>query len=164
MNPNPWLVDSVQAFSCLKCPECDFHAKEEIYFRNHALENHPMSFVLFHKKDLDDTNDSKSSKILNGSPNCQDFEDSQSYSQEVKVKDIMKDSLKDRQTCLQDLNSNYPLKLQDPQNCLEDMKDKELLQGKSNFQDSHNDLDGPQIVCPKKNEDVGTAFIYQVID
>ena len=46
---NPWQVDSVQAFVCLKCPECTFDAKKGEIFRDHALENHPLSFVLFGK-------------------------------------------------------------------------------------------------------------------
>ena len=46
---NPWEVDSVQAFLCLKCPECEFDAKQKDMFREHALENHPLSFVLFGK-------------------------------------------------------------------------------------------------------------------
>ena len=46
---NPWQVDSVQAFVCLKCPECTFDAKTGEVFRDHALENHPLSFVLFGK-------------------------------------------------------------------------------------------------------------------
>ena len=47
MSRNPWLVDSVQAFSYLKCPECDFNSKDESIFQDHAVENHPLSFVLF---------------------------------------------------------------------------------------------------------------------
>ena len=49
MNPNPWHVDSIQEFSCLKCPECMFFTKEEFDLKDHALENHPMSFMLFGK-------------------------------------------------------------------------------------------------------------------
>ena len=49
MNTNPWQVDSIWAFSCLKCPECEFYSKEEDYFRSHAMANHPGSAVLFGK-------------------------------------------------------------------------------------------------------------------
>ena len=49
MDINPWLVESVQVFSRLKCPECVFIAKKENIFRDHALGKHPMSFVLFGK-------------------------------------------------------------------------------------------------------------------
>ena len=49
MADNPWHVDSIQAFSFFKCPECIFDAKEEDVFQNHALENHPLSFALFGK-------------------------------------------------------------------------------------------------------------------
>ena len=44
---NPWDVDSLEAFACFKCPECDFDAKFEGPFQNHAVENHPLSFVFF---------------------------------------------------------------------------------------------------------------------
>ena len=49
MNINPWIVDSVQAFYCLKCPECPFYTKEETYFQNHAMSDHPLSAMLFGK-------------------------------------------------------------------------------------------------------------------
>ena len=47
---NPWQVDSVESFSYLKCPECLFDTKEKTCFQNHAIENHPLSHVLFGKK------------------------------------------------------------------------------------------------------------------
>ena len=50
MDDNPWLVDSIEAFSCLKCPECTFDTKGKDFFQVHAVENHPLSFVLFGKK------------------------------------------------------------------------------------------------------------------
>ena len=54
---NPWVVDSIQSFSFLNCPECDFKVKEEDDFHKHAVKNHPLSFVLFDqsmKKELPD--------------------------------------------------------------------------------------------------------------
>ena len=47
MDTNPWQVDSIEAFSCLKCPECFFYSRDENYFRNHAMANHPCSVVFF---------------------------------------------------------------------------------------------------------------------
>ena len=47
---NPWQVESIEAFAYLKCPECVFDCKEEVIFQNHALKNHPLSFVLFDVK------------------------------------------------------------------------------------------------------------------
>ena len=44
---NPWLVENVQAFSFLNCPECAFKVKEVGIFQNHAVRNHPQSSVLF---------------------------------------------------------------------------------------------------------------------
>ena len=46
---NPWRVDSIQEFSCLKCPECDYFNKKESFFKDHAISNHPLSSVLFDK-------------------------------------------------------------------------------------------------------------------
>ena len=63
---NPWQVDSVQAFVCLKCPECTFDTKKGEHFRDHALENHPLSFVLFGKtlKEEGDFDQTKSADQL----------------------------------------------------------------------------------------------------
>ena len=44
---NPWLVDSIQDFWFLKCPECNFDTKEEYIFQHHAIQNHPQSLPLF---------------------------------------------------------------------------------------------------------------------
>ena len=49
MNTNLWQVESIEAFLCLKCPECDFYSKDQNHFRNHALTNHPCSVVFFGK-------------------------------------------------------------------------------------------------------------------
>ena len=49
MGENPWQVDSIQAFLCFKCPECIFNTKKEDIFEDHAIENHPLSLVLFSK-------------------------------------------------------------------------------------------------------------------
>ena len=44
---NPWQVDSMEAFACLKCPECYFTSKQENLFQDHAVQCHPLSHVLF---------------------------------------------------------------------------------------------------------------------
>ena len=46
---NPWKVESIQNFSCLKCPECFFFTKEEKDFEIHAVADHPLSAALFDK-------------------------------------------------------------------------------------------------------------------
>ena len=47
---NPWDVDSIEAFTFLKCPECIFDTREENNFLEHAFENHPLSSVFFGKR------------------------------------------------------------------------------------------------------------------
>ena len=49
MESNPWQVNSIQAFNCLKCPECMFFSQEELDFKAHAMKNHPMSNSFFNK-------------------------------------------------------------------------------------------------------------------
>ena len=46
---NPWQVVSIEAFYCLKCPECMYFTTDDNGFYNHAVENHPLSGVLFGK-------------------------------------------------------------------------------------------------------------------
>ena len=50
MNTNPWLVDSIKAFSFLNCPECTFRTKEENLFGYHAAKNHSLSTAFFDKQ------------------------------------------------------------------------------------------------------------------
>jgi hypothetical protein len=40
MEENPWAVDSLSRFIFYNCPECDFKAKDEPSFQNHAVEFH----------------------------------------------------------------------------------------------------------------------------
>ena len=47
MNDNPWLVNSLQDFAFLHCPECHFMSKEDKSFQHHATESHPLSYVFF---------------------------------------------------------------------------------------------------------------------
>ena len=47
MEGNPWLVENVQAFLFLNCPECTFKVKEANLFQDHAEKNHLLSSVLF---------------------------------------------------------------------------------------------------------------------
>ena len=47
MSANPWLVENIQEFSFLNCPECAFKVKEEDKFQEHAVRNHSQSSALF---------------------------------------------------------------------------------------------------------------------
>ncbi len=37
---NPWNVTNLSEFCYFFCPECDFKEKNQILFRNHAIETH----------------------------------------------------------------------------------------------------------------------------
>ena len=52
MSINPWIVDSIQEFYFLKCPECDFLNKEVSDFQDHAVDNHPLSVAFFGDSDM----------------------------------------------------------------------------------------------------------------
>ena len=53
---NPWQVVSIEAFYCLKCPECMFFTTEDNAFYEHAVKNHPLSGVLFGKPKVETVN------------------------------------------------------------------------------------------------------------
>ena len=63
MAENPWQVESIKAFYYLKCPECQYHTKEENLFENHAVENHPLSNVFFENKTVTKLFDTKSKSL-----------------------------------------------------------------------------------------------------
>ena len=52
---NPWLVDTIEAFSFYCCPECTFKSSKPFFFQNHALQNHDLSKSLFDNANLDET-------------------------------------------------------------------------------------------------------------
>ena len=52
MSENPWRVESIHAFYLIKCPECQFDTKEEELFENHAMKNHPLSYVFFDNRNF----------------------------------------------------------------------------------------------------------------
>ena len=74
---NPWQVDSMEAFACLKCPECYFTSKQGDLFQDHAVQCHPLSHVLFGMIELEyntdkeiqryDQNDIQSYQYMNSS-------------------------------------------------------------------------------------------------
>ena len=64
MNLNPWNVSSIDEFSYLNCPECDFHTKEKKNFQDHATRNHPLSAVLFSKEVISFLNEINQLKVL----------------------------------------------------------------------------------------------------
>ena len=63
MDDNPWLVDSIHSFSVFKCPECIFDSKEEDNFQDHAIQNHPLSFVFFGKPGVEISTEEKSTDL-----------------------------------------------------------------------------------------------------
>ena len=89
MTANPWHVESLEAFSCLKCPQCMYTSKDEIYFQDHALKNHPLSHVFFgNKSDDQETNQDEHcttvNEILKEEHNSFDYDESfESIEQDV---------------------------------------------------------------------------------
>ena len=64
MDKNPWAVDSIKDFWFLNCPECDFKAKEDDSFLDHANEEHPLSWILLEKSlEIDNFNVDSSTKV-----------------------------------------------------------------------------------------------------
>ena len=91
---NPWLVDSVQAFTYLKCPECVFDTKEVHNFQAHALENHPLSIVLFgngkvlKQERLDDSQ--------NYADYCQTYLEDPNYNQSYEYIEYLDEKLEEK--------------------------------------------------------------------
>jgi len=73
---NPWLVDSIQAFWFLKCPECVFDTKEADSFQEHAVENHPSSVEFFEKRRISKENHPLSVAF---------FENDETFKEEITV-------------------------------------------------------------------------------
>ena len=81
----PWKVDSIQAFSCLKCPECPFNTKGEDLFQDHALKNHPLSHLLFDKsKKLLEISDSTEASSTTSKRPAETIECTKSQAKKVK--------------------------------------------------------------------------------
>ena len=40
---NPWLVENLDDFNFLCCPECAYKSKDDTAFIEHAIEKHPKS-------------------------------------------------------------------------------------------------------------------------
>ena len=66
---NPWLVENIETFNFLCCPECVYRSKEKTSFQNHALQNHERSKPFFltiencMKIEINEENDSVSIDI-----------------------------------------------------------------------------------------------------
>ena len=57
-------MDSIEAFSYLKCPECTYETKEKTIFKYHSLENHPLSHVLFGTTESDNSDTKKTNMYI----------------------------------------------------------------------------------------------------
>ena len=53
MMENPWMVEKLQDFLFLNCPECSFKTKAKDYFQNHAVKEHPMSCAFFNDFEIE---------------------------------------------------------------------------------------------------------------
>ena len=74
MNLNPWNVSSIDEFSYLNCPECDFHTKEKKNFQDHATRNHPLSAILFSKEVISFLNEINQLKVLSNDQKNKELE------------------------------------------------------------------------------------------
>ena len=97
---NPWQVESIQAFTILKCPECFFDTKDENKFENHAVVNHPMSYVLFGKSEKDINHSSVTSiehDLKDNTVQASEFdkEGTEKYLQEENDIDIKEEPIED---------------------------------------------------------------------
>ena len=107
---NPWQVDSMEAFACLKCPECYFTSKQENLFQDHAVQCHPLSHVLFGMIKLEcDANEEKQRYDRKYFENYQ-------YENSSKQSDVFRDST---ETFLNKIGSD------DDQIVLDQLKSKE---------------------------------------
>ena len=130
MNSNPWQVDSIQTFYCLKCPECMFFSHKEFDFRHHAMENHPLSYLLFgksenneemaqheEKSDIDENYENVLSTSINSNSLIENtMIEKESFDSEIKVNNDLK---------LIEMNEEYfvpTMNLKDDNTIVEDEK------------------------------------------
>ena len=110
MKGNPWHVESIQAFYFLKCPECGFDTKEEKNFQTHAIQNHPLSSVLFGERVL-----AKKIVILEQKPNPDEYEKDWNNQEESLLPSndqIITDesTSKIKEEILEEINLDIPIK------------------------------------------------------
>jgi len=110
MEGNPWHVESIHAFYFLKCPECGFDTKEEKNFQTHAIQNHPMSSVLFGERVL-----AKKIVILEQKPDPDEYEKDWNNQEESLLPSndqIITDETtsKIKEEILEEINLDIPIK------------------------------------------------------
>ena len=82
---NPWQVDTIHSFWYLKCPECNFDSKDEDIFEDHAVENHPLSFVLFSNAFKEESSNNFRDKVLHSSKTDMSYKDQSDKN--IKIED-----------------------------------------------------------------------------
>ena len=110
MKGNPWHVESIQAFYFLKCPECGFNTKEEKNFQTHAIQNHPLSSVLFGERVL-----AKKIVILEQKPDPDEYEKDWNNQEESLLPSndqiiTDKSTSKIKEEILEEINLDIPIK------------------------------------------------------
>ena len=63
MAENPWLVESLEAFSYYCCPECDHKNQSRENFVQHALQNHSNSEEAFSQNQTQNPKNDESSEL-----------------------------------------------------------------------------------------------------
>ena len=85
---NPWDAKHLDDFMFLCCPECSFKSKLEEDFEVHAVDNHPLAKLFFHKENcnlqikLEDGQSEVIKTELEGDP---DFEDDDNDQQVIRI-------------------------------------------------------------------------------
>lgn len=136
---NPWQVSTIQDFSYLNCPECSFKTKENCFFEDHALKNHPLCYVLFGNSHSPDKRLLEFSEVILEKTKY----DSEKYSSDyfIEVKDqnqalittieepIETQKLSDNQpnSVLQESNTNIEITIQEFQNQESKLKSQEKI-------------------------------------
>ena len=112
MNLNPWNVASIEEFSYLNCPECDFHTKEKKNFQDHATKNHPLSAVLFSKEVISFLKELNQLKQLGDDQKCKELELKQKFPDPVSSmkNDVLNvENRKQLQKVSEEAKKDFPL-------------------------------------------------------
>ena len=167
MMGNPWQVESIEDFACLKCPECVFFCKEEHLFRDHALENHPNSFELFWEEFEEETKMFNGKEIDKENLVVKDENESQNVSATSGKSNEMNDQ-SSMKTYRNEKSKSGEIKLKCPL-CMGRYKDQQILS--EHFRNAHDKSSQSQklevqtassFVSENSNEDLDKLMLEEM--